>query len=190
MAKKSTSPRSRSTGSSTTTVDHDEIRQWAESRGGKPACVKGTGGRGDTGVLRIEFRDDDEESLHQIDWDEFFQKFDDQELALVYQDKTSDGKPSRFSKLISRDNADAKGGGASPAKGRSSGRTKSAGRPGAQTAKSTRGAKSKNSNGAARTSTASARGSASKSGGKSKAKNGGGSPASKRSTAKSGRSRR
>jgi len=27
------------------TTDHDEIRRWVEARGGKPATVKGTGGR-------------------------------------------------------------------------------------------------------------------------------------------------
>jgi hypothetical protein len=29
---------------SKTTTDHDEIKKWVESRGGKPATVKGTGG--------------------------------------------------------------------------------------------------------------------------------------------------
>jgi hypothetical protein len=89
------------------TTDHEEIRKWAEARGGKPACVKGTGGRGDTGLLRIEFpargRD---ENLQEISWDEFFKKFDDQGLAFLYQERTASGRPSRFNKLVSRETAD------------------------------------------------------------------------------------
>ena len=46
---------SSSSGSSKTTTDHEEIRRWVEARGGRPACVRGTGGRGDTGMLRIDF---------------------------------------------------------------------------------------------------------------------------------------
>jgi hypothetical protein len=37
------------------TTDHDEIRRWVESRGGKPAHVAETGGGDDPGVLRIDF---------------------------------------------------------------------------------------------------------------------------------------
>src|SRR4051794_34732042 len=41
---------------SKTTTDHDEIRRWAEERGGRPATVEGTEGGGeDAGVLRIDF---------------------------------------------------------------------------------------------------------------------------------------
>ena len=34
-------------------TDHDEIREWAEDRGARPACVKGTGGKNDTGMIRL-----------------------------------------------------------------------------------------------------------------------------------------
>ena len=37
------------------TTDHDEIRRWAEERGAKPSCVKGTGGKRDTGMIRLDF---------------------------------------------------------------------------------------------------------------------------------------
>jgi hypothetical protein len=41
---------------SKSTTDHDEIRQWAEARNGRPAVVKSTRGKGDeTGILRIDF---------------------------------------------------------------------------------------------------------------------------------------
>ena len=106
--------------SSKTTTDHDEIRQWAEERGGKPACVKGTGGGGDTGLLRLDFPGySGAESLQEISWDEFFEKFDDQNLALLYQDETAAGQQSNFNKLISRDDG---AGGGSEGKRKSHGR--------------------------------------------------------------------
>jgi len=88
---------------SRTTTDHDEIRKWAEERGGQPACVRGTGGKGDVGMLRLDFPGYSEDQLQPIEWDEFFEKFDERELALVYQEKTAGGARSNFNKLISRD---------------------------------------------------------------------------------------
>ncbi len=83
------------------TTDHQTIRQWAESRGGKPATVKGTGGKEDAGLLRIDFPDaPGDESLRKIPWESFFEKFDDKELALLYQDRTEQGQPSRFCKIV------------------------------------------------------------------------------------------
>jgi hypothetical protein len=85
------------------TTDHDQIRSWAEERGAHPACVRGTGRRGDTGMIRLDFPGySGGESLEEISWDEFFEKFDEQGLALVYQDKTARGQKSNFNKLISR----------------------------------------------------------------------------------------
>jgi hypothetical protein len=89
---------------SKTTTDHDEIKKWVESRGGKPATVKNTGDGEEAGVLRIDFPGySGKDSLEPISWDEFFEKFEESKLSFLYQDKTADGKESRFSKLISRD---------------------------------------------------------------------------------------
>jgi hypothetical protein len=89
---------------SKTTTNHDEIKKWVESRGGKPATVKGTGDGEEAGVLRIDFPGySGEDSLEPISWDEFFEKFEESKLKFLYQDKTADGKESRFSKPISRD---------------------------------------------------------------------------------------
>ncbi len=86
-----------------TTIDHDEIRRWAEERGGKPATVAGTGGKDDAGILRIDFPDrGDPDALQEITWEEFFEKFEENELAFLHQDKTKDGKLSRFSKFVTR----------------------------------------------------------------------------------------
>jgi hypothetical protein len=81
-----------------TTTDHDEIRRWVESRGGRPARVKGTGRGDDPGILRIDFGDPDE-GLEEISWDEWFEAFDKNNLAFLYQDEGD----SRFNKLVSRD---------------------------------------------------------------------------------------
>lgn len=68
----------------------------------------GTGGGGDTGLLRIEFPGKpraNDANLNEITWDEFFEKFDEQNLALLYQETTSGGKKSNFNKLVSRETA-------------------------------------------------------------------------------------
>lgn len=85
-----------------TTTNHDEIRRWAEARGGKPATVHSTVENGDkAGVLRIAFTDDG--ALDPIGWDEFFDKFEDADLAFLYQEKTADGSTSRFFKFVERE---------------------------------------------------------------------------------------
>jgi len=35
-----------------------------------------------------------------LTWGEFFEKFDEAELSFLYQEKTGDGKVSRFHKFI------------------------------------------------------------------------------------------
>ena len=89
--------------SSQTTTDHEEIRQWVEERGGHPARVKGTEKGKSSGVLRIDYPGfSGEDRLEEISWDEFFEGFEENKLAFLYQEKTSDGELSRFSKLIDR----------------------------------------------------------------------------------------
>ncbi len=71
-----------------------------EARGGFPAHVKRTEGRGDDpGVLRIDYPGfSGQETLERISWDDWFEWFDRNKLAFLYQDK----KNSRFSKLVAR----------------------------------------------------------------------------------------
>ena len=79
------------------TTDQKEIRSWVEKRGGHPARVKGTE------LLRIDYPGfSGEERLEEIGWDEFFEAFEANNLAFLYQEKTKDGGQSRFSKLIDR----------------------------------------------------------------------------------------
>ena len=92
-----------------TTTDHETIRQWVEQRGGKPARVKGTGSASpdeDPGMLRIDMPGySGGESLEPISWDQFFKAFEQNRLALVYQETTDEGEHSNFNKLVSRDRA-------------------------------------------------------------------------------------
>jgi hypothetical protein len=96
---------SRRRSSSNVTINHDEIRQWVESRGGKPATVKSTTTKGQAaGMLRIDFPGySGARSLKAVSWDDWFEIFEQGRLALLYQDRTMDGRQSRFNKLVSRD---------------------------------------------------------------------------------------
>lgn len=58
------------------------------------------------------------DSLEPIEWDEWFDKFEERGLALLVQDKTARGQRSNFNKLVSRETA-------SGAKKRSSGSSRS-----------------------------------------------------------------
>jgi hypothetical protein len=83
-----------------TTTDHEQIRRWAERHGGKPAAVKSTHRGSDAGILRLMFPKaphSEHDALEEISWDEFFEKFDESKLALIYEED------SNFSKLVSRD---------------------------------------------------------------------------------------
>lgn len=89
-----------------TTTDHDEIRRWAEERDARPACVRGTGGDDDVGVIGLDFPGyGGDESLEEISWDEWFGKFEESGLALIYQETPAGGQRSNFNKLISREAA-------------------------------------------------------------------------------------
>lgn len=107
------------------TIDHDTIRAWVEERGGCPAHVKGSGSEDDPGILRIDYPGfTGQKTLEQISWDEFFEAFEENELAFLYQDD----KDSRFSKLVARSTADVEdegdSGAASSGKGSGKGKGK------------------------------------------------------------------
>jgi len=87
-----------------TTTDHDEIRRWVEEHDGKPVTVRGTGDDGTAGVLRIDFPGGaGEDRLEPIEWDEWFEKFDEEGLEFLYQERKADGSDSTFFKLVRGD---------------------------------------------------------------------------------------
>ncbi|AKI98631.1 hypothetical protein ATI61_10632 [Archangium gephyra] len=94
------------TKSSHVTIDHEEIRQWAELRCGRPSMVTGTGEKGHAGILRIDFPGyGGRGTLEPISWEEFFEKFEENKLALVYS-AHAHGHRSNFNKLIARETVD------------------------------------------------------------------------------------
>ncbi|MGH9353664.1 MAG: hypothetical protein ACRD2G_16135, partial [Terriglobia bacterium] len=79
---------------SKTTKNHEEIRRWAEKRKAVPCEVKGTERDGEPGILRFEFPkagNTNDAKLNEISWDEFFAKFDENNLELLFQGKTAEG---------------------------------------------------------------------------------------------------
>jgi hypothetical protein len=104
------------------TRDHEELRRWAEERGGKPAHVKNTGSGDDIGILRIDFPGySGEGTLEPISWEDFFKKFDERGLALVYQEETAGGQKSNFNKLVSAETVEEGAGAGGGRQGRSGG---------------------------------------------------------------------
>ena len=84
------------------TTNHEEIQNWVEERGGTPATVKGTE-RGGSALLRIDYPGySGEDTLEAITWEEFFEIFDENNLAFLYQEATEGGGKSRFSKFVNR----------------------------------------------------------------------------------------
>jgi hypothetical protein len=91
------------------TSEHDEIRRIVEEKGGRPACVRGKES-GDRCLLRIDYPGGaGEDQLEPMDWEEFFQVFDENNLAMAY-DTTRD---VRFTKFVSRSGARGRSGGGS-----------------------------------------------------------------------------
>lgn len=86
-----------------TTTDHDEIPRWAEERDAVPTVVRATHEEEGSGILRFDMPGyDPGDDLEEVSWEEFFQIFDDNRLAMVYQEETASGEQSNFSKFVSR----------------------------------------------------------------------------------------
>lgn len=130
---------------SKTTTNHDQIRRWADARHAQPARVKGTGSRGrDPGMIRLDFPGySGRGKLEPISWNQWFKSFDDNDLALVYQEKTAGGQRSNFNKLVGRETARSRARGNSHASRRkaASGSSRSSGRSTTSRRKSTSGSR-------------------------------------------------
>jgi hypothetical protein len=104
---------------SKTTRDHDEIRRWAESHGAVPSEVASTHSGKEPGILRFQFPETaqkNDDNLQEVSWDDFFAKFDENNLELLYQEQTADGEKSNFNKLIHPENDKTGRGGSAKAK--------------------------------------------------------------------------
>lgn len=96
--------RLKASGGARATVDHDEIMSWAEEKGARPVMVRGTG------ILRLDFPGlSGGDAFEAISWDEFFEKFEQSELAFLYEDTTGTRRNSTFNKLVHRKTGEAHG---------------------------------------------------------------------------------
>jgi len=75
-------------------TDRDEIREWVEWWGGRPAA---TDAGMDPGELTIDFDEADEES-ETLSWEEFFDRLNSGSLALAYRtgDPDADDTPPAY----------------------------------------------------------------------------------------------
>lgn len=90
------------------TTDRKEIREWIEEQGGMPVVLKEVreddeDGEESSDMLHISF-DPNDPNMEEMEWDEFFERFDNDNLALVYDDITPKGTLPDF-ELVDRDRA-------------------------------------------------------------------------------------
>ena len=98
------------------TLTHpEEIREWAEARGGNPMMMDMPDGTGDVDeLLQITFGQhalnadgnegpDRPGGYQLVSWDDWFATFDGRDLEFVYEESTTDGEPSNFFRLINTD---------------------------------------------------------------------------------------
>jgi hypothetical protein len=90
-------------GQTLVTRDHDVIRAWAEARGAVPATAGGRSSGQRPRVLRLNFPGYGGENLEEVSWEDWFATFDERDLDAVYQEHTSDGRPSNFFRLVRED---------------------------------------------------------------------------------------
>ena len=82
------------------TTAHSEVERWVRERGGRPAEVPGS----ESGV-GFRFPGDDAEG-EPIDWDAFFERFEDANLALAYDSNAGEAAPEDACALVERDRAE------------------------------------------------------------------------------------
>ena len=80
------------------TTDHQDIRDWADARGGRPVVIRGARER--AGGLRIDWSGRGHEGVEQVSWQDWFRRFDEQGMSLVFRERTGSGDLSRFCKLM------------------------------------------------------------------------------------------
>jgi hypothetical protein len=79
------------------TTNHDEIRQWSERVGARPAVIDHADAGGDKVGLRLDFpgRDDEAElpdgvEKGTISWEDFFERFEEQQLEFIFEEEPNE----------------------------------------------------------------------------------------------------
>ena len=86
-------------------IDNDEVRAWVEERGGVPATLKEVSENGEESpdMLHLAFGKMGPD-MEEMDWEEFAERFENENLALAYDDEAPKGTTPDF-ELIDRDRA-------------------------------------------------------------------------------------
>lgn len=86
------------------TSNHTEIRSWAKRHGARPGIARDTIASRDLDQLTLVLPGErGEENVEFIDWDEFFRRFDEEEMVFVYEERKAPRKrvkPPRVHLLI------------------------------------------------------------------------------------------
>lgn len=86
------------------TKDHKLIKEWVVARGGIPGqVIENVPPTDEDGVLDIKFPESTGKKVIPITWNEFFTRFEQSNLAFLFEDNHGNGLKSKFFKLISRD---------------------------------------------------------------------------------------
>ena len=86
-------------------TDYDEIRGWIEEHNGMPVTLKEASENGEesTDMLHVAFGTLSSD-MEEMGWDEFFERFENENLALEYDDEAEEGETPSF-ELVDRDRA-------------------------------------------------------------------------------------
>jgi hypothetical protein len=80
------------------TTDRERVREWAEEHETAPVLAEETGG---AGLLLLSNPDDDRGE--QLSWDQFFERFEAQSLALRYRETATRGEGQPAYEFVGRD---------------------------------------------------------------------------------------
>jgi len=93
-------------------TDHESIKAWAIARSGRPQAIDAIESEGDKIGLRIDFSGDQDEAYHirertrNITWEEFFEIFENQKLAIIVSPNANSHNASYDYRFIKRENID------------------------------------------------------------------------------------
>lgn len=97
------------------TTNHEEIRQWAEKYNGKPEIIDSPEACVDPIGLRINFPGEGDDVFlsegrpaQAVSWSEFFEKFEQLQLAFMYDSVIAREDPSLAYHFVRRENAELK----------------------------------------------------------------------------------
>jgi len=82
------------------TTNKSTIREWVEARKGWPAVDRKIRDTEVITFLQIGFPESERTSFTEIPWDKFFEMFDTQQLAFLYEEQAGNGTLSHSFQFI------------------------------------------------------------------------------------------